>query len=215
MTVFPRRKFAEAGQPARPDGVQISKAQLEDLFHLPLPQAAMELGICTTSAKKLCRKFGISKWPYCSWKAKPDRRKQSDQATGRNVVHGRPLYGATDHLSASQQAGFSAPILVSSEGGQPGVQNGSEPVSLSRMMHLPHASIDMSRAPGWSYASIPANNMLPAIRSPSAPGPVLNAAWFNSALAAQQFSVPVICPSPVMLTGNQIAMLPSMSAIQN
>eukprot|EP00961_Rhodomonas_salina_P138178 1858973-Rhodomonas_salina.1 len=29
-----------------------------------MPTASERLGICTTAIKKLCRKFGIKKWPY-------------------------------------------------------------------------------------------------------------------------------------------------------
>ena len=33
-------------------------------FHLPEKAVAKELGICLTSLKKLCRSYGITRWPF-------------------------------------------------------------------------------------------------------------------------------------------------------
>lgn len=41
-----------------------SKKFLSKYFHLPIVDAAKELGMCTTMLKKLCRRCGISRWPY-------------------------------------------------------------------------------------------------------------------------------------------------------
>mmetsp|Transcript_16943 Transcript_16943/g.41382 ORF Transcript_16943/g.41382 Transcript_16943/m.41382 type:complete len:225 (-) Transcript_16943:227-901(-) len=41
--------------------------KLEELaayFHLPEKAVAKELGICLTSLKKLCRSYGITRWPF-------------------------------------------------------------------------------------------------------------------------------------------------------
>lgn len=45
-------------------GVIISGKELRQHFHLPLHTAAQKFGICTTAFKKLCRRFGIAKWPH-------------------------------------------------------------------------------------------------------------------------------------------------------
>lgn len=46
------------------DSIVISEQQLRHHFHLPLHTAAQKFGICTTAFKKLCRRFGIAKWPH-------------------------------------------------------------------------------------------------------------------------------------------------------
>jgi len=45
-------------------GVVIRDRELRQHFHLPLHTAAQRFGICTTAFKKLCRRFGIAKWPH-------------------------------------------------------------------------------------------------------------------------------------------------------
>jgi hypothetical protein len=42
----------------------ICERELRQHFHLPLHTAAQKFGICTTAFKKLCRRFGIAKWPH-------------------------------------------------------------------------------------------------------------------------------------------------------
>lgn len=37
---------------------------LETHFDLPINEASEELGVSTTIVKRLCRKFGIKRWPY-------------------------------------------------------------------------------------------------------------------------------------------------------
>jgi len=44
--------------------LMISEKDLRQNFHLPLHTAAQKFGICTTAFKKLCRRFGIAKWPH-------------------------------------------------------------------------------------------------------------------------------------------------------
>lgn len=50
------------------EGIQgstvICERELRQHFHLPLHTAAQKFGICTTAFKKLCRRFGIAKWPH-------------------------------------------------------------------------------------------------------------------------------------------------------
>jgi hypothetical protein len=38
--------------------------ELSRYFHLPEKAVAKELGICLTSLKKLCRSYGITRWPF-------------------------------------------------------------------------------------------------------------------------------------------------------
>lgn len=66
IKVFPRRKLAAVGGSSHQNHgpVLVSREALEELFELPLRTAAGKLGICITAIKRVCRKFGIEKWPY-------------------------------------------------------------------------------------------------------------------------------------------------------
>eukprot|EP00871_Galdieria_phlegrea_P001264 jgi/Galph1/2138/GphlegSOOS_G776.1 len=37
---------------------------LKNHFHLPMNEASARLGVCVTVLKKICRRFGISRWPH-------------------------------------------------------------------------------------------------------------------------------------------------------
>ncbi|KAJ1478070.1 hypothetical protein T484DRAFT_1961889 [Baffinella frigidus] len=64
LAVIPRRKAKTAPMAAGRGGpIIITLDVLESFFHLPLPLASKRLGICRTALKKLCRKFGFSRWP--------------------------------------------------------------------------------------------------------------------------------------------------------
>ena len=45
-------------------GMAMTQKDLQRQFHLPLHTVAKRFGICTTALKKLCRRFGIAKWPH-------------------------------------------------------------------------------------------------------------------------------------------------------
>jgi hypothetical protein len=45
-------------------GFTVTQKELREHFHLPLHTVAKKLGMCTTAFKKLCRRFGIAKWPH-------------------------------------------------------------------------------------------------------------------------------------------------------
>ncbi len=66
-TVFPRRKVgraAKASGPGERAPVVLTEDKLRECFNLPLHVASKKMGICITAIKKVCRKFGIHKWPY-------------------------------------------------------------------------------------------------------------------------------------------------------
>ena len=50
--------------PARPHSTVITKCLIETHFHMPIVEAAKQMGICQTSLKRLCRLHGIQRWPY-------------------------------------------------------------------------------------------------------------------------------------------------------
>jgi hypothetical protein len=69
---FPRKEVegnVESGH------IRVNHEALVKLFHLKLKDAAREIGLCTTTFKKACRRFGVARWP--------SRRGQRDAATAR------------------------------------------------------------------------------------------------------------------------------------
>jgi hypothetical protein len=39
-------------------------SEIKERFGMTLSDAALDLNICSTKLKKLCREYGITKWPY-------------------------------------------------------------------------------------------------------------------------------------------------------
>ncbi|KAJ1482538.1 RWP-RK domain-containing protein, partial [Baffinella frigidus] len=52
------------GQGAGQGNRELKLEELSKYFHLPEKAVAKELGICLTSLKKLCRSYGITRWPF-------------------------------------------------------------------------------------------------------------------------------------------------------
>mmetsp|Transcript_10838 Transcript_10838/g.26279 ORF Transcript_10838/g.26279 Transcript_10838/m.26279 type:complete len:253 (-) Transcript_10838:234-992(-) len=78
---FPRRKEGEDAEPGPlTRRVHVNYETLEGLFHLPLKDAARELGLCPTTFKKACRALSIGEWrpkgqsrtPLARREAQPD-----------------------------------------------------------------------------------------------------------------------------------------------
>ena len=44
--------------------LKVDFTSIERFLHLPQPEAAKALGISLTSLKLVCRKQGLTKWPY-------------------------------------------------------------------------------------------------------------------------------------------------------
>ena len=59
---LPRRKEGE--DPDVPRHISVTYESLERLFHLPLKEAAREIGLCPTTFKKVCRRFDLETWPF-------------------------------------------------------------------------------------------------------------------------------------------------------
>jgi hypothetical protein len=58
---FPRHKEGESGPLTR--YISVNYEALERLFHLPLKDAAHEMGLCLTTFKKACRSLNLEHWP--------------------------------------------------------------------------------------------------------------------------------------------------------
>uniref|UniRef100_A0A7S0VRA5 RWP-RK domain-containing protein n=1 Tax=Hemiselmis tepida TaxID=464990 RepID=A0A7S0VRA5_9CRYP len=73
--VFPRRgrKCGELDRKVQ-DPVLITYEVMQRLFHLPLTEAARQLGLSPTAIKGACRRLGIKKWPFRMVTAKSHRR---------------------------------------------------------------------------------------------------------------------------------------------
>jgi len=73
--VFPRRgRKSGEGDKKVQDPVLITHDVMQRLFHLPLTEAARQLGLSPTAIKGACRRLGIKKWPYRMVTAKSHRR---------------------------------------------------------------------------------------------------------------------------------------------
>ncbi|EFC38340.1 predicted protein [Naegleria gruberi] len=58
---------------------QINKEQIQQYFHLPLEEAAIKLGCCSSVLKRTCRQLGIKRWPYRRMKSLSKRQNQLQQ----------------------------------------------------------------------------------------------------------------------------------------
>ena len=63
---FPRPKEGEDAQQGSylARHISVDYEALEARFHLPLKDAAREVGLCPTTFKKACRNFGMERWPF-------------------------------------------------------------------------------------------------------------------------------------------------------
>jgi hypothetical protein len=63
LTILPRRR---AGQPEdkKRDPIVLTRKDLKELYGMQLSEAAARLDISTTAMKAVCRRAGITRWPY-------------------------------------------------------------------------------------------------------------------------------------------------------
>eukprot|EP00961_Rhodomonas_salina_P067671 908667-Rhodomonas_salina.2 len=62
--MHPRKKAETPAEGPESRTLTIDITTVTGLFHLPLQKAAESIGICVTSMKRVCRRLGISQWPY-------------------------------------------------------------------------------------------------------------------------------------------------------
>eukprot|EP00960_Hanusia_phi_P053469 762091-Hanusia_phi.AAC.3 len=78
--LFPRRKLGQKVIPhkgRRPMAIDL--AVLQKFFHLPQSKACIALGISLTALKQLCRKLGVTRWPY-------ERKKKNRRSCSKKGV---------------------------------------------------------------------------------------------------------------------------------
>jgi len=73
VRLFPRRKAGETRTPPEKGRlpIRMDLDSIRMLFGMRQPEAAKRLAISLTALKQVCRKLGITRWPYhrpCSWK---------------------------------------------------------------------------------------------------------------------------------------------------
>ena len=73
ITVFPRGRTQRNPNASR---VHVNWPMITRYFHLPLLHAAHCMGISDSTLKKICRKFGLKRWPY---------RKYPDTSVGAQI----------------------------------------------------------------------------------------------------------------------------------
>jgi hypothetical protein len=111
---FPRHKKGEesdhgplARQEADHAPISVDYKALEGLFHLPLKDAAKEIGLCATTFKKACRRLQLEHWPA-------QKREKRTHVTRRNAQAGGDdaAIGTLRHEPSCAPA---APTLQSTE----------------------------------------------------------------------------------------------------
>ena len=87
-----RREKPARGRPP----LKVDFGAIERFLHLPQPEAAKALGISLTSLKLVCRKQGLTKWPY----RRAGRNCSGQQADAGDSVH----TGSLGHGTAARPA---------------------------------------------------------------------------------------------------------------
>mmetsp|Transcript_45782 Transcript_45782/g.114763 ORF Transcript_45782/g.114763 Transcript_45782/m.114763 type:complete len:337 (-) Transcript_45782:176-1186(-) len=110
--VFPRRgrKSGELDKKVQ-DPVLITFEVMQRLFHLPLTEAARQLGLSPTAIKGACRRLGIKKWPFRMVMAKSHRRAPRKPSPVKEPASGLSLLSAAAEveLNANSSPEHSTP----------------------------------------------------------------------------------------------------------
>ena len=83
--------YAASLDPNKDRTITLTLAEVEARVHLPLHEAALSLGISSTTLKKTCRRFGIRRWPYSrrgtsSSRSSSESSKKEAQPTGESPL---------------------------------------------------------------------------------------------------------------------------------
>ena len=107
-----RRKEGEDVDPNAPltRHIEVNYKDLEKVFHLPLREAAREIGLGQTTFKKACRYLNIVRWPYAALKTQyhvDGLLQQASMADTRS-------YGGAGHAGPVFQHGTFPPLDAAS-----------------------------------------------------------------------------------------------------
>ncbi|CAN0153845.1 unnamed protein product, partial [Laminaria digitata] len=67
----------------------VTREMLQGQFHLPMEEAGKSWGVSTTIVKRVCRTFGIERWPYRqiqSARKRIDKLEEKLRAGGRSAA---------------------------------------------------------------------------------------------------------------------------------
>ena len=102
--------------------IRVNHEAITSLFHLKLKDAAREIGLCPTTFKKACRRFGVEKWPskrgQCD-AAVARSKAQTDDATAATIIAWRdtPAFCSSFSSDASSNSTAKAVSVFSSASG--------------------------------------------------------------------------------------------------
>ncbi|KAJ1471582.1 RWP-RK domain-containing protein [Baffinella frigidus] len=161
--------------------------ELSKYFHLPEKAVAKELGICLTSLKKLCRSYGITRWPF--------RKLKSIQRTLAKVADEQGTPGAATTGGGAAAGGSASSFL--------GDANSTPSASLlAAGMAIATAPRGISSAAAAAAATAAANAAAPAV-----PTVVATVATAPSASGAP----PATTPAPTVV-GTVVVATPGAAA---
>mmetsp|Transcript_10826 Transcript_10826/g.26230 ORF Transcript_10826/g.26230 Transcript_10826/m.26230 type:complete len:218 (-) Transcript_10826:223-876(-) len=104
---FPRHKKGEDAE-SRPltRYISVNYEALERLFHLPVKDAAHEMGLCLTTFKKACRSLNLEHWP---------RKRYSQTRLALSNAQADGVDAATRTLHQEPVCALAAPTLQTTE----------------------------------------------------------------------------------------------------
>ena len=99
---FPGPPVGQAGDPRPPWGVTLE--MLQGHFNKHLKEAAKDLGVGSTTLKRICRHFGIARWPRRSLKSKQGKLNNAIKTLSAygsgdagGSMHGGSMHGGSMH----------------------------------------------------------------------------------------------------------------------
>jgi len=126
---FPRRKEGEHAEPGPlTRHIIVNYETLANLFHLPLKDAARELGLCPTTFKKACRSLNVAQWPSREAHSRTLFARRDSQTDGVDaairMLHQRHVYANTPPTLQTTEV-HQATRAVRVAGTAPGWHDGS------------------------------------------------------------------------------------------
>ena len=134
----------------------VSIEELSQYLHLPEKAVAKELGICLTSLKKLCRGFGITRWPYRKLKSLDKKIAKAENGTSAPEDPATLKARAEDLKREKMKVAFTyglKPTLADMDAGEKAVEAGAS-TPLSEISDTPPDVSDMLLVEGMLVAEI-------------------------------------------------------------